>query len=131
VTFAYFLFTKAILEGNAIDVFNHGRMKRNFTYIDDAVKGIISVIERNAQPNSKWSSDFPDSATSYVPYKIYNISNNNQVELLKFIEIIEIILDKKVNKRMLPMQAGDVQSTYADVNDLMKDTGFRPNTPIE
>jgi UDP-glucuronate 4-epimerase len=128
---AYFLFTKAILEGKAIDVFNQGKMKRDFTFIDDVVKGVISIIDRNAQPNPKWSSDSPDSATSYAPYKIYNIGNNNQVELLEFIEILEKILDKKVNKKMLPMQAGDVQSTYADVDDLMKDTGFRPNTPIE
>jgi UDP-glucuronate 4-epimerase len=128
---AYFLFTKAILEGNTIDVFNQGKMKRDFTFIDDVVKGIISVIDRNAQPNLKWSSDYPDSATSYAPYKIYNIGNNNQVELLKFIEIIEKILGKKVKKKLLPMQAGDVQSTYADVDDLMKDTGFKPNTPIE
>jgi UDP-glucuronate 4-epimerase len=128
---AYFLFTKAILKGDPIDVFNQGKMKRDFTFIDDIVKGIISVLDRNAQPNPKWSSDSPDSATSYAPYKIYNIGNNNQIELLKFIEIIEKILGKKANKRFLPMQAGDVQSTYADVTELMEDTGFKPNTPIE
>jgi len=128
---AYFLFTKAILEDKTINVFNHGKMKRDFTFIDDIVKGIISVLDRIAQPNPKWSSNSPDPATSYAPYKIYNIGNNKQVELSIFIQVLENILGKKANKKFLPMQAGDVQSTFADVDDLMKDTGFRPETSIE
>ena len=128
---AYFLFTKAILEDKTINVFNHGKMKRDFTFIDDIVKGIISVLDRITQPNPKWSSNSPDPATSYAPYKIYNIGNNKQVELSIFIQVLENILGKKANKKFLPMQAGDVQSTFADVDDLMKDTGFRPETSIE
>jgi UDP-glucuronate 4-epimerase len=128
---AYFLFTKAILEGKPIEVFNKGQMKRDFTFIDDSVKGIISVLYRNAKPNPKWSSDSPDSATSYAPYKIYNIGNNNQIELLKYIEVLEDILGKKARKKFLPLQAGDIQSTFADVDDLIKDTGFKPETSIE
>ena len=128
---AYFLFTKAILEDKTINVFNHGKMKRDFTFIDDIVKGIISVLDRITQPNPKWSSNSPDPATSYAPYKIYNIGNNKQVELSIFIQVLENILGKKANKKFLPMQAGDFQSTFADVDDLMKDTGFRPETSIE
>lgn len=128
---AYFSFTKAILEGKSIDVYNHGLMKRDFTYIDDIVEGMVRVIDKIPQGNEEWSGDKPDPGTSYAPYKIYNIGNNNPVELLRFIEVIEECLGKTVEKNLLPMQAGDVTATYADVNDLIQDVGFKPTTPIE
>lgn len=128
---ALFLFTKAILEGRPIDVFNHGKMRRDFTYIDDIVEGVIRVLDNVAAPNPAWSSDEPDSATSYAPYKIYNIGNNNPVELLHYIETIENAVGKKAIKNMLPLQPGDVPATYADVDDLMDDVGFKPATSIE
>ena len=128
---ALFLFTKAILENRPIDVFNYGKMQRDFTYIDDIVEGIVRVIEKIPGPNPDWSGDDPDAATSYAPYKLYNIGNNNPVELMKFIETIEQCLGKKAEKNLLPIQAGDVPSTYADVDDLMRDVGFRPETSIE
>lgn len=128
---ALFLFTKAILEGKTIDIFNYGKMKRDFTYIDDIVEGIIRVINKIPEPNADWSGDNPDSATSYAPYKLYNIGNNNPVELLRFIQVLEGYLGKSAKKNLLPMQAGDVPATYADVDDLMNDTGFKPQTSIE
>ncbi|MCP4755521.1 MAG: NAD-dependent epimerase [Proteobacteria bacterium] len=128
---ALFLFTKAILEDRPIDVFNHGKMKRDFTYIDDIVEGVVRVLDNTAEPNPSWSSDSPDSATSYAPYKLYNIGNNQPVELMHFIEVIEESIGKKAEKNMLPMQAGDVPATYADIDDLTRDTGFKPNTSIE
>lgn len=127
---AYFLFTKAILEGKPIDVFNHGKMMRDFTYIDDIVEGVVRVIDKIPKPNSKWNGNEPDSATSYAPYKLYNIGNNNPVELMQFIKTIEDVLGKKVQKNLLPMQAGDVPSTYAYVDELINDIGFRPETSI-
>jgi UDP-glucuronate 4-epimerase len=128
---ALFLFTKAILEGKPIDVFNYGRMQRDFTYIDDIVEGVVRVIDRIPAPDSKWSGEAPDPSTSYAPYKIYNIGNNNPVELTHFIEVLEDCLGKKAEKNLLPIQAGDVPATYADVDDLIKDVGFKPSTSIE
>jgi len=128
---ALFLFTKAILAGQPIDVFNYGKMRRDFTYIDDIVEGVIRVMDNIAEPNPTWSSDAPDPGTSKAPYKIYNIGNNQPVELMRFIEVLEDCLGKKAEKNMLPIQAGDVPATYADVDDLMRDVGFKPNTPIE
>ncbi len=128
---AYFSFTKAILEGRPIDVFNAGKMKRDFTYVDDIIEGMVRVIDKIPQPDPRWSGDNPDSATSYAPYRIYNIGNNDAVELMRFIEILEECLGKKAKKNMLPMQPGDVQATYADVDDLFKDVGFKPTTSIE
>jgi len=128
---ALFLFTKAILEGRPIDVFNHGKMQRDFTYIDDIAEGVVRVIDRISGPNPTWSGDNPDPSTSYAPYRLYNIGNNNPVELLKFIEVIEDCLGRKAEKNFLPIQAGDVPATYADIDDLIKDVGFKPSTPIE
>jgi UDP-glucuronate 4-epimerase len=128
---ALFLFTKAILSGQPIDVFNYGKMRRDFTYIDDIVEGVVRVIDNIPKPNPNWSSDAPDPGTSKAPYKIYNIGNNQPVELMRFIEVLEDCLGIKANKNMLPIQMGDVPATYADVDDLIKDVGFKPNTPIE
>jgi UDP-glucuronate 4-epimerase len=128
---AYFLFTKAILEGKPIDVFNFGKMERDFTYIDDIVEGVVKIIQRIPEPNSQWEGDQPDPSTSCAPYKLYNIGNNNPVSLLRFIEVLEANLRKKAEKKYLPMQDGDVPSTYADVDDLVKDVGFKPSTSIE
>ncbi len=128
---ALFLFTKAILEGLPIDVFNYGKMRRDFTYIDDIVEGVVRVLDRPASPNPEWTSDAPDPGSSYAPYKLYNIGDNQPVELLRFIEIIEECLGEKANKNMLPMQPGDVPATYADIDDLIRDVGFRPETTLE
>ena len=128
---ALFLFTKAIIEDRQIDVYNFGKMQRDFTYIDDIVEGVIRVVDRLAVPNSAWSGDAPDPGTSSAPYKIYNIGNNNPVELMRFIEVLEDALGKKAIKNFLPLQPGDVPATYADVGDLMKDVGFKPDSPIE
>lgn len=128
---ALFLFTKAILENKPIDVFNYGKMQRDFTYIDDIVEGVVRVMDRVASPNPVWSGNAPDSATSYAPYKLYNIGNNNPVELMHYIEVLEQCLNKKAEKNLLPIQAGDVPATYADVDDLIKDVGFKPSTSIE
>lgn len=128
---ALFLFTKAILEGKPIDVFNNGAMKRDFTYIDDIVEGIVRLIGRKPEANPDWSGDAPDPATSKAPYRVFNIGNQQPVELLKFIEVLENCLGKKAIKNMLPMQPGDVPATAADVADLAEWVGFNPNTPIE
>ena len=128
---ALFLFTKAILEEKPIKVFNHGKMKRDFTYIDDIVEGVVRVLGRIPSADPHWSGDDPDPGTSYVKYKIYNIGNNHPVELMEFITVIEKILDKKSKKELLDLQPGDVPATYADVDDLIKDVGFKPATPIE
>jgi UDP-glucuronate 4-epimerase len=127
---ALFIFTKAILEGKPIDVYNHGRMKRDFTYVDDIVESISRLVPRPAAPNLQWDGQTPDPATSFAPYKIYNIGNNQPVELMAFIEAIEDKLGKKAIKNLLPMQDGDVPATYADVEDLMRDVDFKPETPI-
>ncbi len=128
---ALFLFTKAILEGKPIDVFNHGKMQRDFTYIDDIVEGVIRVLDKPADPDPAWSGERPKPGTSSAPYRIYNIGNHRPVELLRFIEVLEDALGKKAEKRFLPLQPGDVPATYADVEDLVKDVGFQPSTPIE
>ncbi|MEH1968345.1 MULTISPECIES: NAD-dependent epimerase [unclassified Nostoc] len=128
---ALFLFTKAILAKQPIDVFNYGRMQRDFTYIDDIVEGIIRVMDKIPEPNIAWSGDAPDPGTSKAAYKIYNIGNNQPVELMRFIEVLEDCLGIKAQKNLLPLQPGDVPVTYADVDDLVKDIGFRPSTPIE
>jgi len=128
---ALFLFTKAILEGRPIDVFNSGQMRRDFTYIDDVIEGVVRLLDKLPQPNPDWSSLAPDPATSYVPYRIYNIGNNSPVELTRFIEVLEEYLDKKAEKKLLPLQLGDVPQTYADTEDLEKDVGFKPSTSIE
>ncbi len=128
---ALFLFTRAILSGDPISVFNHGKMQRDFTYIDDIIEGVVRVMARPAAPNPGWSGDSPDSATSYAPYKIYNIGNNNPVELSRFIEVIEETLGKTAEKDYQDIQPGDVPATYADVDDLINDVGFKPATSIE
>jgi UDP-glucuronate 4-epimerase len=128
---ALFLFTKAILEGSPIDVFNYGKMQRDFTYIDDIVEGVCRVIERPPAGDPAWSGGSPDPGTSFAPYRIYNLGNNNPVELLRFIEVLEQALGRQANKNLLPLQAGDVPVTYADVDDLMREVGFRPATSIE
>lgn len=128
---ALFLFTKAILEGRPIDVFNHGQMRRDFTYIDDIVEGVYRVMQRTPAPNPAWSGEAPDPSSSTAPYRIYNIGNNNTVELGRFIEVLEEALGKKAVKNLLPMQPGDVAATYANVDDLIADTGFQPATSVE
>lgn len=128
---ALFLFTKAILESRPIDVFNYGKMQRDFTYIDDITEGVVRVMDKVPAPDPHWSGDDPDSATSYAPYKLYNIGNNNPVELMQFIGVLEDCLGKKAEKNLLPMQAGDVPATYADVDDLIRDVGFKPSTSLE
>jgi UDP-glucuronate 4-epimerase len=128
---AYFSFTKAILEGTPIDVYNFGRMKRDFTYVDDIIEGMMLIMERIPQKNPDWNKANPDAGSSYAPYKLYNIGNNNPVELTKFIEVLEERLGRKALKKMLPMQPGDVPVTYADINDLVQDAGFTPGTSIE
>lgn len=128
---ALFLFTSAILEGKPIKVFNHGRMQRDFTYIDDIVEGVVRVMGKIPEPNPAWSGNSPDPGTSYAPYRIYNIGNNNPVGLMEFIEVIEKALGRKAKKEFLDLQMGDVPATYADIDDLMKDVGFKPSTSIE
>jgi UDP-glucuronate 4-epimerase len=127
---ALFLFTDAILKGRPIQVFNHGRMQRDFTYIDDIVEGVVRVMGRLPAPNPAWSGERPDPGTSYAPYKIYNIGNNQPVALNTFIATIESVLGRTAQKEFLDMQPGDVPATYADVDDLMADVGFKPATPI-
>ena len=127
---ALFLFTKAILENKPIKVFNHGKMQRDFTYIDDIIEGVIRVMGRLPEPNPEWRGDKPDPGTSYAPYKIYNIGNNNPVELIEFIGVIEKTLKREAKKEFLDLQPGDVPATYADVDDLIADVGFKPQTPI-
>ena len=128
---ALFLFTKAILEGRPIDVFNYGQMRRDFTYIDDIVEGVVRVLDKIPEPNSLESASTQNSSKSKAPYKIYNIGNNQPVELMHFIEALESCLGMHAEKKMLPLQPGDVPVTYADVDDLVRDVGFKPNTPIE
>ena len=128
---ALFLFTRAILAGQAIDVFNYGHHRRDFTYIDDIVEGVIRVLDQVATPNPAWLSDAPDAATSKAPYRLYNIGSNRPVELLRYIEVLEQCLGRVAVKNLLPMQPGDVPDTYADVDALVADVGYRPDTPIE
>ncbi len=126
-----FLFVKKILAGEPIDVFNYGKHQRDFTYIDDIVDGVVRVLDHPAQPNSDWSGETPDPATSSAPYALYNIGNNNSVELEHYIKVIEECLGKKAKRNLLPLQPGDVIATWADVDDLARDIGYRPNTPVE
>jgi UDP-glucuronate 4-epimerase len=126
-----FMFTRNILEGKSIDVFNYGNHRRDFTYIDDIVEGVIRVIDKPAQANANWSGENPDPATSRAPYRIYNIGNNNPVHLLTFIETLEKCLGKEAIKNLLPLQPGDVPDTYADVSDLVTDLGYKPATFLE
>ena len=128
---ALFKFTRGILAGEPIPVFNEGRMIRDFTYIDDIVEGVIRILDRVPSPNQAWKSDDPDPATSSAPYRIYNIGNNRPVELMTYIAVLEKALGKKARLDLLPMQPGDVPSTMADVSDLERDTGFRPKTTVE
>jgi UDP-glucuronate 4-epimerase len=128
---AVYLFTKAILAGQPIDVFNNGEMQRDFTYVDDIVEAVARVGEHPAAPNPNWSGAEPDSATSSAPYRLYNIGNNQPVKLMRLIEVIEDATGKTAIKKFLPMQPGDVLATYADVDDLAHDVGFAPKTPIE
>ena len=128
---ALFLFADAIFKDKPIKVFNHGKMLRDFTYIDDIVEGVVRVMRRMPEANPSWSSDAPDPGTSYVRYKIYNIGNNQPVELTTFIETIEDIIGKKAQKNFMDLQAGDVPATYADIDDLIQDVGFKPSTPLE
>src|SRR3990172_7870168 len=128
---ALFLFTKAIIEGRPIDVFNYGKMKRDFTYIDDIIEGVVKIIGRIPEPNPCWNGDNPDPATSFAPYTLYNIGNNNPVELERFISVLETCLERQAKRNLLPIQMGDVPATYADIGDLVRDIGFKPATPIE
>lgn len=126
-----FMFTKNIFEGKPIDVFNNGKHARDFTYIDDIVNGVVSVMDVTAKPTKDWDAGHPDPGTSMAPYKLYNIGNNNPVKLMDYIHILEDKIGKKAELNMLPMQPGDVPETYADVDDLARDAGYRPNMPIE
>lgn len=128
---ALFLFTKNILEGKPIDVFNYGNHRRDFTYIDDIAQGVVRATDRIAQANPDWNSDEPDPASSKAPYRLYNIGNSAPVELMKYIECIESRLAKKAQKNLLPLQQGDVPDTFADVDDLVRDVGYKPATPVE
>ncbi len=128
---ALFLFTRNILEGKPIDVFNHGHHARDFTYVDDIAEGVVRATERIAQPDPNWNSRAPDPASSSAPFRIYNIGNSKPVELLRYIEVIEECLGRKAVKNFLPLQLGDVPETYADIDDLVRDVGYRPATPIE
>ena len=128
---ALFVFTRNILEGKPIDVFNHGHHRRDFTYVDDIAEGVVRVLDKPAEPNPDWHGDAPDPATSSAPHRIYNIGNNNWVELARYIEVLERCLGRKAERNLLPMQPGDVPDTYADVDDLVKDFDYRPKTSIE
>jgi UDP-glucuronate 4-epimerase len=112
-------------------VFNHGRHSRDFTYVDDIVEGVVRTCERIAQPDPNWNGRAPDPATSFAPFRLYNIGNNQPVQLLRYIEVIEECLGRKAQKNFLPLQQGDVPETYADIDDLVRDVGYRPATPIE
>ncbi len=128
---ALFLFTRKILAGEPIEVFNYGRHRRDFTYIDDIVEGVIRVLDRVPAPDPAWSGDAPDAAGSKAPYRLYNIGNHQTVELTRYIEVLERCLGKTAEKNLLPLQPGDVPDTYADVEDLVRDVGYRPDTSVE
>jgi UDP-glucuronate 4-epimerase len=128
---ALFTFTKNILAGKPIDVFNYGNHRRDFTYIDDIAQGVVRATDRIAAPNPDWNSDAPDPGTSKAPYRLYNIGNNQPIELMRYIECIERCLGRKAQKNLLPLQPGDVPDTFADIDDLVRDVGYRPATPIE
>jgi UDP-glucuronate 4-epimerase len=128
---ALFLFTRAILAGRPIDVYNQGRMRRDFTYIDDITEGVVRAADRVPAPDPTWSGSAPDPGTSAAPYRLYNIGNNQPVELLHFIAVLERALGRTAQRNLLPLQPGDVPETFADIGDLVRDVGFRPATPIE
>ncbi len=128
---ALFLFTRNILQGKPIDVFNHGHHRRDFTYVDDIAEGVVRALDRPARPDAGWSSDRPDPATSRAPFRVYNIGNHQPVELMRYIEVIEECLGRKAEKNFLPLQLGDVPETFADIEDLVTDVGYRPATPVE
>ncbi|WP_320173706.1 NAD-dependent epimerase [Maridesulfovibrio sp.] len=128
---ALFLFTKAIFEDKPINVFNHGKMLRDFTFIDDIVEGVVRVMKNTAVSNPDWSGAAPDPGTSPAPFRIYNIGNNQPTELMRYIEVLEDCIGKKAEKNMMPLQAGDVPSTYANVDDLVRDVDFKPETTVE
>ncbi len=128
---ALFMFTRNILEGKPIDVFNNGHHKRDFTFVEDIAEGVVRAFERVAQPDPNWNSDAPDPATSNAPFRIYNIGNNQPVQLMRYIEVIEECLGRKAQKNLLPLQLGDVPETFADIDDLVRDVGYRPATPVE
>jgi UDP-glucuronate 4-epimerase len=128
---ALFLFTRAILAGEPIQVFNYGKHRRDFTYVDDIVEGVIRVLDRVPEPNPSWNGAEPDSASSSAPYRLYNIGNNQPVELMHYIETLERCLGKTAEKALLPLQPGDVPDTYADVSELVEELGYRPSTSVE
>ena len=128
---ALFLFTQSILAGKPIKVFNYGHHKRDFTYVDDIVEGVVRTLDKVATPNPAWTGDNPDPATSSAPYRLYNIGSNSPVELMRYIEVLEECLGKKAEKELLPLQLGDVPDTYANVDALIDDVGYKPDTPIE
>jgi UDP-glucuronate 4-epimerase len=128
---ALFLFTKNIIEGKPIDVFNYGKHRRDFTYIDDIVAGVIHTLDNDATPNPDWDAGDPDPGTSMAPYRIYNIGNQQPIELMQYIEVLENYLGRKAEKNLLPMQPGDVPDTFADVEALVTDIGYRPETTIK
>ena len=128
---ALFLFTKNILAGKPIDVFNYGNHRRDFTFVDDIAQGVVRAADRVATPNAQWDGDNPDPGTSKAPYRLYNIGNNQPVELGRYIECIERSLGRKAQKNLLPLQPGDVPDTFADIDDLVRDVGYRPATPVE
>ncbi|MCX7897395.1 MAG: NAD-dependent epimerase [Rhodocyclaceae bacterium] len=128
---ALFKFTRAILEGKPIEVFNYGRHRRDFTYIDDIVEGVIRVLDKPATPNPAWNGEAPDAGTSRAPWRVYNIGNNRPVELMDYIAALEKALGKRAEKKLLPLQPGDVPDTYADVADLVREFDYKPNTPVE
>jgi UDP-glucuronate 4-epimerase len=128
---ALFLFTANILAGRPIDVFNYGKHKRDFTYVADIAAGVLAALDHTASPDAHWNSDAPDPSTSRAPYRLYNIGNQRPVELLRYIEVLEECLGRKARKNLLPLQAGDVPDTVADVEALVRDVGYRPSTPVE
>lgn len=128
---ALFTFTRNILAGKPIDVYNFGNHRRDFTYVDDIVEGVVHAADRIAKGDPKWNGDAPDPGTSRAPYRLYNIGNNKPVELMRYIELIEETLGRKATKNLLPLQPGDVPDTFADVDDLARDVGYRPSTPVE
>ena len=128
---ALFLFTRNILAGKPIDVFNYGHHRRDFTYIDDIAEGVVRCCDRIATPNHAWDSDAPDPGSSRGPYRLYNIGNNQPVELMRYIEVLEQCLGRKAELNLLPLQQGDVPDTWADIDDLQRDAGYTPATPVE
>ena len=128
---ALFLFTKNIIEGKPIDVFNYGKHRRDFTYIDDIVNGVIKTMDHTAEPNLDYDTDNPDPGTSSAPYRLYNIGNRQPIQLLQYIELIEKAVGKKAKMNLLPLQPGDVPDSHASTEDLVKDVGYEPSTPVE